>query len=203
MQSRTRSIVLCGLSIAFLSVGAAIILPLGPIPFTLQTLMLILISLILTPKEAIVAVGGYLLLGAIGLPIFSGLTGGFGVLLGPTGGFLIGFFVAVLLTSLLRLAFEKKIFSLRRFLVLDVFSILIIILVYYSLGLLWFMYLTGSTFITALTLCVIPFIVPDIIKAIAAFTCAQPIRIALGRAAWREKTGEKASHKASHTLSSR
>ena len=194
MQSRTRSIVLCGLSIALLSVGAAIILPLGPIPFTLQSLMLILVSLILTPKEAIVAVGGYLLLGAIGLPIFSGLTGGFGVLLGPTGGFLIGFFMAVLLTSLLRLVFEKKISSLRRFLILDVFSILIIILVYYSLGTLWFMYLTGSTIVTALTLCVIPFVVPDVIKAIAAFTCAQPIRIALGRAAWREKAGGKASH---------
>ncbi len=90
MVSRTRSVVLCGLSIALLAVGAAIVVPLGPIPFTAQTLMLFLIMLILTPKEAVIAVAGYLVLGAIGLPIFSAFRGGPGVLLGPTGGFLIG-----------------------------------------------------------------------------------------------------------------
>ena len=185
MRSRTRSIVLCGLSIALLAVGAAINLPLGPIPFTLQSLMLILVSLILTPKETIVAVGGYLLLGAIGLPVFSGFTGGFGVLLGPTGGFLVGFFAAVLLTGLLRTVIERRTVSLRSSLALDFACILIIILVYYTLGSLWYMYLTGSTAVTALTLCVLPFVVPDIIKAVAAFTCAQPIRLALGRAVWR------------------
>lgn len=181
MRSRTHSIVLCGLSIALLTVGAAIILPLGPVPFTLQTLMLVLITLILTPREAIATVGGYLLLGAIGLPVFSGLTGGFGVLLGPTGGFLMGFLAGVLLLALVRRIVGEKPVSRRASLALDFVSILILMVTYYTLGVLWFMYSTGSTAIVALTLCVVPFIVPDVLKAVAAFACAQPIRVALGK----------------------
>ena len=182
MRSRTQSIVLCGLSIALLAVGAAITLPFGPVPFTLQTLMLILIVLILTPQETVAAVGGYLLLGAIGLPLFSGFRGGFGILLGPTGGFLMGFFVAALLVAALRGAFGPKATGKKGSLALDVASILIVILSYYAFGLAWFMSLTGSTLTGALGLCVLPFLIPDAIKAAAAFICAQPVRIALKRA---------------------
>jgi len=181
MQSRTRSIVLSGLCIALLAAGAAIILPFGPIPFTLQSLMLMLIVLILTPKEAAVAVGGYLLLGAIGLPVFAGFAGGFGVLLGPTGGFLAGFFIGALLSALLRSALRPRLTGRRSAIALDVASVLIVIVVYDALGMLWFMHITGSTLMTSITLSVLPFLGPDIIKAFAAFTCAQPIRAALGR----------------------
>jgi len=181
MRSRTQSLVLCGLSIALLAAGAAVVFPFGPIPFTLQTLVLMLIVLVLTPKETIVAVGGYLLLGAIGLPVFSGLTGGFGILLGPTGGFLAGFFVGSLLAALLRSALKPRLAGRRSFLAMDIFSILVVILVYNVSGVLWFMHITGSELVVSLTICVLPFIGADIIKAIAAFTCAQPIRIALKR----------------------
>ena len=172
---------LCGLSIALLAAGAAIFFPFGPIPFTLQTLVLMLIVLVLTSKEAMVAVGGYLLLGAIGLPVFAGFTGGFGILLGPTGGFLVGFFIGSLLVTLLHGAIKPRLTSKRSSLVLDIFSILVVILIYDVLGMLWFMHITGSTLATSLTLSVFPFIVPDIIKAVAAFTCAQPIRAVLKR----------------------
>lgn len=183
-NSRTRSIVLCGLSIALLAVGAAIQLPLGPVPFTLQTLMLVLIALILSPKEAVVAVGGYLLLGMVGLPVFAGFKGGIGVLFGPTGGFLVGFLAAVLINMAFCGLFARRVRSLRQSLALDIGSTAILLLTSYSLGCLWFAVSTGATIALALSYCVIPFVLPDIIKAAAAFSCAQPIRLALGRAPW-------------------
>lgn len=70
------------------------------IPITLQTLMIILIANIAKPYEAFISVILYLLLGIIGLPVFSGLNSGIGVLFGPTGGFLISFPLAALLISL-------------------------------------------------------------------------------------------------------
>jgi biotin transport system substrate-specific component len=179
--------VLCGLSIALLSVGAAIQVPLGPIPFTLQTLMLILILLVLTPTEALVAVGGYLVLGAVGLPVFAGFRGGFGVLLGPTGGFLTGFFAAALLAGLLRALLERRAQSLWASVALDVLCALVATLAYYVVGTWWFSFSNGVTVSAAFAACVLPFLAPDILKAIAAFVCAQPIRVALGRARYREQ----------------
>jgi biotin transport system substrate-specific component len=183
--SRTRSLVLCGLSIALLSVGAAIQLPFGPVPFTLQTLMLILLLLVLTPAEALGAVGGYLVLGAVGLPLFAGFRGGFGVLLGPTGGFLTGFFIAAFLAGCLRVLFGRRTRTMRASLLLDVSSIIVITLASYAVGSWWFAFSTNTTMSAAFMVCVAPFLVPDILKAIAAFVCAQPIRIALGRATWQ------------------
>jgi biotin transport system substrate-specific component len=100
--TRTRGLVLSGLSIALLSVGAFITVPFGPVPFTLQTMMLGIVVCILSPKQAVVAVAGYLLLGTLGLPIFAGMRGGIGVLAGPTGGFLVGFLVATVIIAVLR-----------------------------------------------------------------------------------------------------
>jgi biotin transport system substrate-specific component len=187
-DTRTRSLVLCGLSIALLAVGAFITLPFGPVPFTLQSMMLVVIVLILKPKEALVAVGGYLLLGAFGLPMGAGFRGGLGWLLGPTGGFLIGFLVGTALVVALReLPFLRKRIqdtaSLPLRLSFDASQALIIILVYYVCGTLWFVVSTGTSIPAALAACVLPFLLPDLLKAAAALICAQPVRVALGRGA--------------------
>jgi biotin transport system substrate-specific component len=174
---------LCGLSIALLSVGAAIQVPLGAIPFTLQTLMLFLLLLVLTPAEAVAAVGGYLVLGAVGLPVFSGLRGGFGVLLGPTGGFLLGYLVAALLVVLLRVLFVRWELGPRLAVALDVLLVAVAAIVYYAAGTWWFAFSTDTSLPAALAACVLPFLVPDVVKAAAAFACAKPIRVALGRTA--------------------
>lgn len=93
-QSRTKEIVLCGLSIALMAVSAWITVPFGPIPFTLQTLAIMFVLFALTPKCALISIAGYLVLGAIGLPVFSSFKGGLAALLGPTGGFITGFLIA-------------------------------------------------------------------------------------------------------------
>lgn len=89
--SRAESIAFCGLSIALLTVSAWVTVPLGPVPFTLQTMMLVFVVLLFPPREALASVFGYLALGALGAPVFSGMKGGMASLLGPTGGFIIGF----------------------------------------------------------------------------------------------------------------
>ena len=82
--SRTRSIAFVGLSIALIAVSAWITIPLGPIPFTLQMLSISFLIYALRPTEAIAAIYGYVVLGAIGVPLFSGMRCGIWVIIGPT-----------------------------------------------------------------------------------------------------------------------
>ncbi|MDR3137187.1 MAG: biotin transporter BioY [Coriobacteriales bacterium] len=181
-HSRTRSLVWCGLCIALLAVGAFITVPFGPIPFTLQTMILGIIVCLLAPSEMILAIGGYLLLGVLGFPLFAGMRGGLGVLLGPTGGFLLGFFVAALLIAALRhLTATRLARANSRWprLRLDISSVVILSLVSYALGCGWFMVVAGTSLEAALTSCVVPFLIPDILKALAALVCVQPIRAVL------------------------
>ena len=101
---KTQQIARAGLCVALLAVSAWVSVPLGPIPFTLQTMTLALIPAVLDRPTAILAVAVYLLLGAIGLPVFSGFSGGVMRLVGPTGGFLWGFLVGMIVaTTLVRL----------------------------------------------------------------------------------------------------
>ncbi|MDR2035379.1 MAG: biotin transporter BioY, partial [Coriobacteriales bacterium] len=101
-RSKTQSLALTGLSIALISVGALIAVPFGPVPFTLQSLVVGLVICLLPPAYSVAAVGGYLALGCLGLPVFSGMRGGIAVLAGPTGGFLIGFLLAAVIIAFIR-----------------------------------------------------------------------------------------------------
>ena len=84
-----------------LAVSARIMLPIGPIPFTMQTFVLILLGAVLGPKRGLAAVGLYLAQGLAGLPVFAFGAAGPAYLLGPTGGFLLGFIPTVGVTGLL------------------------------------------------------------------------------------------------------
>ena len=104
----SREVTRCAVSIALLAVSAWVSIPLTPVPVTLQTLVLALICTALTGREAVVSVAGYLLLGAVGLPLFSGMNGGLGAIMGPTGGFLWGFLLGVAAGKLLGGLVEKR-----------------------------------------------------------------------------------------------
>jgi biotin transport system substrate-specific component len=194
-QSRARSVALCGLSIALLAVGAFITVPFGPVPFTLQTLMLLVVVLTLTPGESLVAVSGYLLLGAVGMPVGAGFKGGIAWLLGPTGGFLFGFLAATILIAVLRLSMARLGRSdarpwgftpqtLRGNLAFALAAALILEVTYYSCGVAWFCVVVGTDLTAALAACVLPFVVPDALKVAIAVICVQPVFAALGRAPW-------------------
>ena len=88
--ARARSVAFCGLSIALMAVAAWVTVPFGPVPFTLQTLAVMFVLFALPAKQALVAIGGYIVLGGLGLPVFSSFKGGLAALMGPTGGFIVG-----------------------------------------------------------------------------------------------------------------
>ena len=119
----------------------------------------------------------YLLLGLVGLPVFSGFEGGVGKVAGPTGGYLIGFiFMAIVCGLLMQVKKDKKIVNI----VFCVVGMLIGTAIAYAFGTMWFCYSTGTGLGAAMALCVIPFIPGDLIKiaiaAVVAPTVANQIK---------------------------
>ncbi len=151
------------LGAALLSICALITVP-SAVPFTLQTFALFFLATFLTTKQSFLCLFTYVLLGAIGLPVFAGGKGGLGVLFGVTGGYILGFFFVPLC-----LMFTKKLQKNKRVLTL-LLSFCAQAFVY-LFGTLFFTYLYTKTkgdmsFYTALLTCVVPFILPDIIKLV-------------------------------------
>lgn len=155
------------LCIALLSISSYIVIPLPftPIMITGQTIAVNLIGLILNPIHSAICISVFILLGVGGLPIFAGGNSGLGTLLGPTGGFLIGFLLAVVAIGCLK---GKKI-NLYRYLIVTIFVGMPIT---YFLGAAYMSYLLKITYVKALQIGVIPFILGDIIKAILASVIA-------------------------------
>lgn len=160
-SNKTRDIVYMSVFTAMISICSWISIP-ASIPFTLQTMGVFTTVGLLGGKRGTLTVLTYILLGAIGVPVFAGLTGGVSVLLGTTGGYIIGF----LLSALLMWGIET---IMGRNQIVLAFSMVAGLIVCYVFGTAWFMliYTQHSGVIglsTVLGLCVIPFIIPDLIK---------------------------------------
>ncbi len=171
VKGRIGALTRCALCVAMLAVLGVFEIPLPVIPITLQTFAITLCGALLGPFEALAVVGAYLLLGAVGLPVFSGFAGGIGVLVGPTGGFLIGFLPSVFFLSLLLhkgLRFRQDKPDRIHFALLRLFAgFLVFTFFTYAFGLVWFMISYGSGFSSAFTYCVQPFLLGDAIKGAA------------------------------------
>ena len=160
-SNKTRDIVYMSVFTAMISICSWISIP-ASIPFTLQTMGVFTTVGLLGGKRGTLTVLIYILLGAIGIPVFAGLTGGVSVLLGTTGGYIMGF----LLSALLMWGIET---IMGRNQIVLAFSMIAGLIVCYVFGTAWFMliYTQHSGVIglsTVLGLCVIPFIIPDLIK---------------------------------------
>ena len=175
-ESRTRSIAFVALSIAIIAVSAWVTIPIGPVPFTLQMFAVTFAIIVLTPKQALAAIAGYLALGAIGVPVFSGMRGGIGVLLGFTGGFLWGYLVGVAL-AVAFLAFMRS-RGIDNFGTCVVAGI-IFTLVAYVCGWAQYMVVANVGPLASFAVTVAPFIVVDIIKIVAATAAARAVVNAL------------------------
>ncbi len=173
-SSRARSVAFCGISVALLAVSAWITVPIGPVPFTLQTFAEVLVLAALKPREAISASAIYLLAGAIGLPFFSGMRGGIGVIMGPTGGFLWGFLVAGIVFVGLRGLVNKK-----QRLVVDYVLAFVFLIVVYLFGWLQLMLVNGLAPEAAFAVGVAPFVLVDAVKIAAAVPVARAVARAL------------------------
>ncbi len=132
------------------------------VPFSLQTFAVFCILGLLGGKRGTISVIVYILLGAVGVPVFAGFSGGFSVIIGPTGGYIVGFILMGLIYWLFEKLTEMK-------LVIRIIALLIGLLICYAFGTAWFMivYAQQSGPIglgAALGSCVIPFIIPDLVK---------------------------------------
>lgn len=174
--SHTRSLAYIALSIAVIAVSAWIVVPIGPIPFTLQMFAVTLAIILLTPKQALCAIAGYLVLGGIGVPVFSGMRGGIGVLLGPTGGFLWGYLAGV--------ALAVGLLAIFRYRGIDNFGTgvaagVVFTLVAYVCGWAQYMAVANVGPAASFAVTVAPFIVVDLIKIVAATAVARTVIRAL------------------------
>lgn len=190
-----------------MAVSAWVTVPLGPVPFTLQMFAITFAIVVLSPKEAIAAITGYLLLGAVGVPVFSGMRGGIGVLAGPTGGFLWGYLFGVAAAALFLHAVRTRLGMaggknaprltraektamtplqragafLRSFGV-EIIAGIIFTAIAYVCGCVQYMVVGHVDLATAFLTAVAPFMVVDLCKIVAAVICAgrRPRRRAVG-----------------------
>lgn len=158
-NSRTTDIVFIALFVAVMVVCSQIIIPFGQVPFTLQTLAVLLSAGLLGSKRAGCSVLVYILLGAVGLPVFSGFSGGLGFLLGPTGGYITGFLFTALVVGIITEKLGKNIWVL-------VLAMTLGILICYTFGTAWFCIIMKKDIVYGLILCVAPYIIPDTLKII-------------------------------------
>ena len=182
--SRTTYLALCGLFAAIMAVCSFITIPLGftPVPINLGTLGVFLAGGILGKKYGTVSIAVYVLLGAIGIPVFAGFKGGLGVLAGPTGGYIIGYIVAAFIIGLIIETFEKGSAGetggnagFKGFAGIVV-ALIIGLLACYALGTLWFILSTGTGVWASLLACVFPFLPGDGIKIVVATILIRKLR---------------------------
>jgi biotin transport system substrate-specific component len=164
-KEKIKSYVLISLFTAIIAVASFITIP-SPVPITLQALAIFCSLTILGGKRGLACVILYIFLGIIGLPVFSNLSGGLGHLLGATGGYILGFILTALVYYIITKHFGESTKTKAVGLSLG-------LLACYATGTLWYalVYLGDTSFksiLSTLAVCVAPFIIPDIIKIVAA-----------------------------------
>ena len=164
---KSKNMALCALFAALLALCAWLCIPVGDTVFTLQTFGVASALLLLNGKRGSISVFVYLLLGTVGLPVFTGFRGGPGMLLGATGGYIMGFLVWALLYWLVTVIAPKQ----------RLLAMVLGLAACYAFGSFWFyrFYLTEGTAMgisLVLLKCVVPYLLPDAVKLGLAFLLA-------------------------------
>lgn len=159
---RTLDMAYMALFAVLMAVCSWISLPLGPVPFTLQTFAVFLAVGVLGGRRGTITILVYILMGAVGLPVFSNFSGGIGQLMGATGGYILGFLGSALVMWAMEALLGKKTWVLAVSMVLG-------LVVCYAFGTFWFMQVYARTsgpvgVMAALGWCVFPYVLPDLGK---------------------------------------
>lgn len=169
-----KKLTVTGLLAALVCVAAPIAIPIGQVPVSLAMLSLYIAGSVGGMLSGTVAVGVYILIGAIGLPVFAGYAGGVGILLGPTGGYIIGYIPCVLIVGLMARNPEAKFWRYPVGMALGT-------VLCYAVGTVWFILYSGCTVRDAMLLCVIPFLPWDAVKIGAACAICPRLRKAISK----------------------
>ena len=172
-----RDMTYIAVSAILIAVCSWITIPAGPVPFTMQTFAVFTVVALLGWKRGLFSVLLYLLLGALGLPVFSGFGAGIAKILGPTGGYMVGFAALCLVYGLMT---KNGRDSLPK----EAAALALGCLVCYALGTAWFMVVYtrsngGITLLATLSMCVFPFIIPDAVKLALSLVLVRRLRRAM------------------------
>ncbi len=179
METKTSSniypLAMTAVMAAVISAVSPFALPIGPISLSLCTLVLYITPYILGWQRSAAATLVFILLGLVGVPVFTGFAGGVGKVLGPTGGYIAGYIPLVIITGLAIRFFPKN-------RVLQFLGMIAATAVLYALGTAWYCVQSGNDLPTAMKFCVIPFIPGDLIKMIVAMVAGPELRNRLVKA---------------------
>lgn len=169
----TKELVFTALMAVIIAVCSWISIP-TTVPFTLQTFGVFMAVGLLGGKKGTISVLVYILLGAVGVPVFAGFSGGIGVLFGTTGGYIVGFLLSGLVYWAMTAAFGEK-------LPIMIVAMVLGLIVCYAFGTAWFMIVYAKNtapigLMTALGWCVFPFIIPDCIKIALAVVLTKQLK---------------------------
>lgn len=158
---KAQKIAVTGILAAIICLLAPLSFPIGAVPISLATFAIYITACTVSVKISVPAVIIYILLGAAGLPVFSAFRGGFHIITGVTGGYILGYIPCALIIGLLIDKYENK---------KAIYPVSMIsgTAVCCLTGTVWYMLQTGSSFAASLTVCVLPFIISDAIKITAA-----------------------------------
>lgn len=164
----TKNLVIISLLSSILCILSPFTINISIIPFSISTLLIMIYSIVFDIHISFFSVLIYIFLGLVGLPVFSGGTGGVQKILSPSGGFIIGYIFLCLIIAVLY--DDKYIFFIKYFILLFANVTM------YFIGCVHFMYMTSSNINTAIMTCVIPFIVTDNLKIILAILLSHRIQ---------------------------
>lgn len=174
-STNTKMLILAAIFTAVNVVCAQIQIPIAPVPISLATFAIFLTAGLLGHKYGSLSLIVYVLLGAIGVPVFAGFSGGFGIITGPTGGYIIGYIFTAFITGFIIDSYMAKPASCRspQHKAVPPYPVLILAMIAglaacYLLGTIWFIHLTGWTIGKALMTCVVVFLPGDALKIILA-----------------------------------
>lgn len=165
----------CALFAALMCIFGPMSVPIGVIPISLTNLVIYLAVYLLGTRESTISYLIYLLLGAVGLPVFSQYSGGLGKLLGPTGGYLIGFIFMTIISGVALKLSKANVF-------ITALGMAVGTVVAYAFGTAWFVKVAEYTWTDALAVCVYPFIPFDLGKIVIASILGKTVRAALTKA---------------------
>ena len=164
-----RMMVYASLLAALTAAGALFSIQVGDVPVILYNFFILLMGLLLGARWGTASIAVYLLAGSLGLPVFAGGKGGLAILLGPTGGYLIGFLPAVFMIGLISEKFNQRLLP-------DIIALLCGTAIIYALGVIQLKIVLDKTWMVSLAIGFFPFIIFDVIKLVAAAVTARAIR---------------------------
>ncbi|WP_313893214.1 biotin transporter BioY [Psychrobacillus sp.] len=160
-NKRLKMMVVAALFSAIIAIAAQIMINIPPVPFTLMTIAVMLTATILGGKYGTLAVTVYVLMGIIGIPVFAGMKGGLGIVLGPTGGYILAIIPAAFLVGVY---LEKFGYTKVQAIAANIIAVFIILI----LGSIWLKFVADLPWVGAFKGGMLPFILPDLAKAVVA-----------------------------------